>query len=119
MFSDAPGDRVGPAPWYWKTFPDPGAPYEWRLLKDARGISYPVVFRDANPGLQVAIYGRVRAADEGHLLLWGPVKPKGVLVVETCALAALKPLKKGSVADAGVPWIAAVRPLDRLQTPQA
>ncbi len=68
--------------------------------------------------LQVAIYGRVLAADSGHLLLWGPLRPNGVLVVETFALGTLEPMEKGMVAETGVPWIAAAHPVGHLQIPE-
>jgi hypothetical protein len=47
--SEALGRRcVGPAPWYWETFPSFGEPYEWRFVPQGQS-SYPngnpVLFR--------------------------------------------------------------------------
>ncbi len=64
---------VGPAPWYWETFPRlsaRGVDYYWRLGEDGR------VFLEREGGaaalLGLGFYARPLAADDGYVLVWRP-----------------------------------------------
>lgn len=128
MFSDPLGRSVvGPAPWYWETFPILGEGYEWRFIPRS-GSSYPdgepVLFghRATSPEalalLRVRIYGRVIRPKEGHVLLWGPRVRHGDLIIETFALDDLRPIDVAAPADDETPWRVSAEALDRVTIPE-
>jgi hypothetical protein len=120
---------VGPAPWYWKTFPGLGTRYEWRFVSRGR-VGYPngdaVLFElgatgqhdEAPSVLIVRRYGRVLRANDGHILLWGPRERKGDLLIETHSLATLTTTEDVAPVDNDVLWTVRSEPVERLSIPQ-
>jgi hypothetical protein len=122
---------VGPAPWYWKTFPSFGERYEWRFVS-AGPIGYPnghpalferhprgVEGSAARPLLVVRIYARVLRSNEGHVLLRGPRRRASDLLIESFALGELRPVAEGAAAEREPLWTAAAPATDYLTIPQA
>lgn len=120
---------VGPAPWYWKTFPSFGAGFEWQFVANA-GSEYPngitVLFAESNrdstgkrPVLFVRIYGRAMRANDGHILLWGPRHEHNDLLVETFALRDLRPISVTEKSHDKQIWVTSAAPTDRLSIPAA
>jgi hypothetical protein len=122
---------VGPAPWYWKTFPGFGESYEWRFVP-AGPTGYPngnpalfarqawdVDATRARPVLVVRIYARVLRSNEGHVLLWGPRKRESDLLIESFALGELRPVAEGAAAERQPLWTATAPATDHLTIPQA
>jgi hypothetical protein len=118
---------VGPAPWYWKTFPSFGEGFEWQFAANA-GSEYPngtpVLFartdRDAagkQPVLSVRIYGRVLRANDDHILLWGPRHRQNDLLIETFELDQLRPIGGTEQSDDDRIWVTTADPIDRVSIP--
>lgn len=120
---------VGPAPWYWKTFPGLGTRYEWRFVSRG-GVGYPngdaMLFElgatgqqdEARPVLIVRRYGRVLRANDGHLLLWGPRERKGDLLIETHSLPKLTTIQDVAPVEKDVMWTVRADAVDRVVIPQ-
>jgi hypothetical protein len=121
---------VGPAPWYWKTFPGFGEHHEWRFVP-AGPIGYPngnpalfelqpggVEGGAVHPVLVVRTYTRVLRSNESHVLLWGPRRREGDLLIESFALGELQPVAEGAVGEREPLWTAAVPATDHLTIPQ-
>jgi hypothetical protein len=135
LISDRVSDRrstrlkdssVGPAPWYWQTFPSFGARFEWHFVPKA-GLEYPNgdagLFGDTDgetgpelPVLAVRTYGRALRANEGHILLWGPRQRENDLLIETFALGELQQ-SVVTEPDEGRLWITTAKPTDHLTIP--
>lgn len=85
---------VGPAPWYWETFPPllaEGVEYRWGSGED----SYVVVLERAcepHPVLALGFYARPLADSASQLLVWRP--ERGALRVSVFDVCRLAPLEK-------------------------
>ena len=127
-----PLDRgsAGPAPWYWKTFPAFDERHEWRFVS-AGPIGYPngnpVLFErpprgigqpEARPVLISRIYSRVMDLNGVHVLLWGPRRREGDLLVETFAVNELGPVETPAAAEREPLWTAAAPVLDHITIAQ-
>lgn len=91
---------VGPAPWYWKTFPNferDGESLRWRFYGTTSKLAFVVVLEEpgvrAKPLLAVNTYMRPFVANPGYLGLWYPVHNGGRLEVTVFDLAQMRPIE--------------------------
>jgi hypothetical protein len=129
--SEALGRKcVGPAPWYWETFPSLGEPYEWRFVPQGQS-SYPngnpVLFRRETtaashevtyPVLVARIYTRVLRPNESHVLLWGPRRRDGDMLIETFAINDLGAIADAATVEREPLWTAGAAATNHITIPQ-
>ncbi len=91
---------VGPAPWYWSTFPPfdvGGRQLRWRFLGTKGKCAHLVVLEEKGGGSQPLLalntYARPFPANSGYLGIWYPMESQNVLEIVIFELAGLRSIK--------------------------
>lgn len=89
---------VGPAPWYWRTFPKvtcDDRELVWRFLGTKGSLAYLVVLEEKGshePLLALNTYARPFLANAGYLGVWAPLKNGGDIDIQFVEIKTLSPI---------------------------